>query len=227
MALALLQGPFIALLGMAGGFMTPALIESQTPSAFALFGYLLALVAGSLAVVRYKAWWWFAWAALAGSGSWLVMWFGIAWRPGDALPLGGFLLALAGLFLFVLPREADPPVTGWNPFALAGLGPGLIARVAATVAALFILMLVRVHGYGGTSVWRACPARSYLPGGRAALRRVRSAGRGRGADRRHGDARVVFAGRRLAAAAFLKKIMKLPGQVSRLAAVYILEEDLK
>ena len=52
--LALLQGPFIALLGMVGGFLTSALIESQTPSAFALFGYLIALVAGSLAVVRYK-----------------------------------------------------------------------------------------------------------------------------------------------------------------------------
>jgi uncharacterized membrane protein len=150
-ALALLQGPFIALLGMVGGFVTPALIESHTPSAFALFGYLLALVAGSLAVVRYKSWWWLAWAALAGSGSWLVLWFSIAWRPGDALPLG-FLLALASLFLFVLPREADPPVTGWNPFALARLGPGLIARVAATVAALFILLLVQVDGYGGTSV---------------------------------------------------------------------------
>jgi uncharacterized membrane protein len=132
-ALALLQGPFIALLGMAGGFVTPALIESQTPSAFALFGYLLALVAGSLAVVRYKAWWWLAWAALAGSALWLVLWFVTAWRPGDALPLGGFLLALAGLFLFVLP-------------------PGLIARAAATVAALLILMLVRVDGYGGTSL---------------------------------------------------------------------------
>jgi uncharacterized membrane protein len=150
--LALLQGPFIALLGMAGGFVTPALIESQTPSAFALFGYLLALVAGSLAVVRYKAWWWLAWAALAGSALWLLLWLVTAWRPGDALPLGGFLLALVGLFLFVLPREADPPVTAWNPFAVAWLGPGLIARAAATVAALFILLLVRVDGYGGTSV---------------------------------------------------------------------------
>jgi uncharacterized membrane protein len=149
---ALLQGPFIALLGMVGGFLTPALIESQTPSAFALFGYLLALVAGSLAVVRYKAWWWLAWTALAGSALWLVLWLGIAWRPGDALPLGSFLLALAGLFLFVLPREADPPTTGWNPLAVDWLGPGLIARAAAAAVALLILMLVRVDGYGGTSL---------------------------------------------------------------------------
>jgi uncharacterized membrane protein len=151
-ALALLQGPFIALLGMAGGFLTPALIESATPSAIDLFGYLLVLVVGSLAVVRYKAWWWLAWAALAGSALWLALWFGTAWRPGDALPLGSFILAFAGLFLLTLPREPDPAVTSWNPLAVDWLGPGPIARTAAAVAALFTLMLVRMDGYGGTSL---------------------------------------------------------------------------
>jgi uncharacterized membrane protein len=150
--LALLQGPFIALLGMAGGFVTPALVESGAPSAFALFGYLLALTAGSLAVVRYKAWWWLAWAALAGSALWLVLWFGTAWRPGDALAVGGFLLALAALYLFVLPRPSEPAPTRSNPLALDWLGSGAIARAAAIVAALFILMLVRVDGYGGASL---------------------------------------------------------------------------
>jgi uncharacterized membrane protein len=52
----------------------------------------------------------------------------------------------------VLPREADPPTTSWNPVAVDWQGPGLITRVAAAAAALFILMLVRVDGYGSTSL---------------------------------------------------------------------------
>ena len=152
-ALALLQGPFIALLGMAGGFVTPALVESDAPSALALFGYLLTLVAGSLAVVRYKAWWWLAWAAIAGSSLWLTLWFGTLWRAGDALPLGGFLLAFAGLFLFMLAREANAPALNGVESArdrLAGAGP--IALVAAAVAALFVLVLVRIDDYGSISL---------------------------------------------------------------------------
>jgi hypothetical protein len=67
--------------------------------------------------------------------------------------LAGFLLALAGLFLFVLPREAGaPPVTSWNPLAVAWMAPGPIARTGAAVVALFTLMLVRMDGYGGTSL---------------------------------------------------------------------------
>jgi uncharacterized membrane protein len=89
-AIALLQGPFIALLGMAGGFVPPALIESPTPSAYALFGYLLALVAGSLAVVRYKAWWWLAWVALAGSAVRLALRFGTACARATRSPWRAF-----------------------------------------------------------------------------------------------------------------------------------------
>jgi uncharacterized membrane protein len=38
-ALALLQSPFIALLGLLGGFLTPVLVQTDTPAAWTLFGY--------------------------------------------------------------------------------------------------------------------------------------------------------------------------------------------
>src|SRR5690606_23895703 len=64
-----------------------------------------------------------------------------------------FILALAGLFVFVLPREADAPGAGsWNPLAADWLSPGPIARSAAAIAALAMFMLVRIDGYGATSL---------------------------------------------------------------------------
>src|SRR3546814_12439175 len=44
--LALLQGPFVAALGLAGAYLVPALISSEDPAAWPLFLYLL-FVAGT------------------------------------------------------------------------------------------------------------------------------------------------------------------------------------
>src|SRR3546814_5704716 len=49
-ALALLHGPFIAVLALLGGFLTPLLVTSPEPSAWGLFAYLLALSGAALAV---------------------------------------------------------------------------------------------------------------------------------------------------------------------------------
>src|SRR3546814_2773487 len=54
-ALALLHGPFIAVLALLGGFLTPLLVTSPEPSAWGLFAYLLALSGAALAVTRYTA----------------------------------------------------------------------------------------------------------------------------------------------------------------------------
>src|SRR3546814_17397953 len=51
-ALALLHGPFIAVLALLGGFLTPLLVASPEPAAWGLFAYLLALSAAALAVTQ-------------------------------------------------------------------------------------------------------------------------------------------------------------------------------
>src|SRR3546814_11923174 len=68
-ALALLHGPFIAVLALLGGFLTPLLVASPEPAAWGLFAYLLALSAAALAVTRYTACWWLAWGTLTGAAS--------------------------------------------------------------------------------------------------------------------------------------------------------------
>ncbi|MCG8593347.1 MAG: DUF2339 domain-containing protein, partial [Kiloniellales bacterium] len=69
-ALSLLQGPVIALIGLLGGFATPLLVSTDSPQPWPLFLYLLVISAAALGVVRYKDWWWLAWAALAGAFGW-------------------------------------------------------------------------------------------------------------------------------------------------------------
>src|SRR3546814_16723962 len=63
-ALALLHGPFLAVLALLGGFVTPLLVESPAPSVWGLFAYLLALSAAALAVTRAVGAWWLAWGTL-------------------------------------------------------------------------------------------------------------------------------------------------------------------
>jgi uncharacterized membrane protein len=55
-ALALQQGPFIAALGLLGGFLTPVLVNSGHPNVGGLFGYLFLLQLGLLALSRARGW---------------------------------------------------------------------------------------------------------------------------------------------------------------------------
>jgi uncharacterized membrane protein len=106
--LSLLQGQFIALLGLLGAYITPALITTPNPSAWTLFAYLLVVEFACLAVVRYQAWWWLALATLAGSATWPILWMMDAHtRAAGALPMGVYLLLSAGAFF--LSRLGLPP----------------------------------------------------------------------------------------------------------------------
>ena len=148
-ALALWHGPFVALLGIIGGYVTPMLVATQEPSAWGLFPYLLALTGGALAVVRVIGAAWLGWAALAGAAFWPLQWMAVAWSPNDLGPVAGYLLLLAGQFLFLLraPGAASAVVT-----LREGLGPlsaaDRVAMVGALVVAGLLFALVRMDLYG-------------------------------------------------------------------------------
>jgi uncharacterized membrane protein len=106
--LSLWQGPFVALLGLLGAFVAPALVATPHPSVWGLFGYLLVIEIACLGVVRYRAWWWLAFAALAGVATWPLLWqMGGHFHIADALPVGLYLTLSAASF-FVLPAGLDP-----------------------------------------------------------------------------------------------------------------------
>ncbi len=119
LALSRLQGPLIAALGLIGSYVTPAVIPSENPSAWTFFPYLLVILAASFAVLRGRNWWWLAYAAIAGSAIWAMLWM---WDgpfvPADTLAIGLFAHAL-GLIAFTGSR--DKPAAGLTGLAIAAL----------------------------------------------------------------------------------------------------------
>jgi len=98
--LSLRHGAPIALLGMVGGFLTPALMGGQQPSALLLFGYLYFVLAGLMFIIRRQGWWFMGYLAMAAAFLWAAIWliegyFG----PYDGLWLGIFLIACCATLL--------------------------------------------------------------------------------------------------------------------------------
>ncbi len=125
--LSLRHGPLVAGLAFIGGFASPAIIGAETPNTPVLFGYLFAIAAGTMAVVRRRGWWMMGWGVLAGSAAWTVAWMfadvsGLTW-------VSLFLVGVAGLFVWTTWRrlgESDNPPTAvvvlvWAALASTGL----------------------------------------------------------------------------------------------------------
>jgi uncharacterized membrane protein len=146
--LALRQGAMVALLGLVGGFLTPALIRTEQPSARGLFLYLLLLVAGLMAVARRRGWPWLAFGALVAGLIWAVVWLNGPFHAADGLWLSLFLIALAAAGTStpgalpgsggaatqpLLPDEPAPGAPGPPLATLAAIG-GAVIVLGATVS---------------------------------------------------------------------------------------------
>lgn len=160
-ALSLTQGPLIAALGLIGSYGTPTLIPSEDPSAWTFFPYLLVILVACFAVSRVKSWGWLAYAAIAGSLAWALLWAnGGVFEATDILPLGLFGLALGGLSLFGLGQG------GYSRFIspqTAGVVAGLLILCANVVSSrhgglAFGLLLAGGAGIVAPSLLRGAPA---------------------------------------------------------------------
>ncbi|TAJ41774.1 MAG: DUF2339 domain-containing protein [Reyranella sp.] len=162
------HGIFVAGLAFVGGFASPAIIGSETPNTPVLFGYLLAIAAGTLGVIRIRGWWPLGWGVLAGSALWTVVWM-LASRDADELHwVGLFLVAVAGLFVWATWRRMEesenPPndVVALVWTALAGTGVLLVCLVVddngEQKAGWLALAL---HGAGAFALGRWTPRFQY------------------------------------------------------------------
>jgi uncharacterized membrane protein len=68
------HGPFVAGLGLLGGFLTPALIREGEPRPALLVTYLLVLQLGLLVITRRRGWWPLAIATVVGVNCWIGYW---------------------------------------------------------------------------------------------------------------------------------------------------------
>jgi uncharacterized membrane protein len=171
------HGIFVAGLAFVGGFASPAIIGSETPNTPVLFGYLLAIAAGTLWVIRLRGWWPLGWGVLAGAAIWTVLWMmsladGLHW-------VGLFLVAVAGLFAWATWRrlgEGDQAIEvaamvwaalgvtgvlivtlivqddGW--LALAAHGIGLFALARWTPRFQYVAVLAPTLSIVALALWR-------------------------------------------------------------------------
>ena len=93
-------GAAIAIFGLVGGFLTPALISSNEPSAALLFFYLYLLFAGLFFVIRKQNWWVLAIPSVIAVFLWVIIWLNTHFNPADSLYLGLFLIAICATTVF-------------------------------------------------------------------------------------------------------------------------------
>ena len=106
LAAALLHGPALAGLGLAGAFVTPLLVPSDAPNYWALYVYLAIVSAAAFALARLRLWRWLAITAVVLGALWTLP--GVAYPNVEALTahlfhvLAGYALVAAlivsGLF---------------------------------------------------------------------------------------------------------------------------------
>jgi uncharacterized membrane protein len=141
-ALALRQGPFVGLLGLAGGFLTPAIVHSDHPNALVLFVYLFAIQLGSQVLNRRRGWWWPSAVAIAGGFLWAAIWLGAMPRDwsNDAW-LAAFLLATSATAAWTQRAMVMPArIENWTPVHWQ-------SPLTHAVALLLMTGLVATAGY--------------------------------------------------------------------------------
>lgn len=139
-ALARLQGPLIAALGLIGAYAAPALITSEHPNAWSFYPYLLVIVAASFFTLRGRNWWWLGYLAIAGATGWSLLWVhGLASAGGDVLPIGLFALALGAAATLLLEGRKIFAAEGGSLFSPASMSHALRLAACGMAAAALIL----------------------------------------------------------------------------------------
>ena len=97
-------GPLTAAIGIVGGFVSPALVASASPSLVGLFLYLILISAVALWIVRRTAWLWLDWCTAIAASIWVCV---AALQGGaDIWAASAFVPAAVALHLFMLPAVA-------------------------------------------------------------------------------------------------------------------------
>lgn len=133
-ALSVWYGRPIALLGLMGGFLTPALVGSPHPQASLLFSYLLLVFAGLIAVIRSRGWWSMGIPAIIGSFLWVPVWLCCRnFKPGDTVWIGVFLFAACGTVVAASKKQYEEDCAGLGDLSTATSVLNYLALCGATV----------------------------------------------------------------------------------------------
>ena len=142
--LSLRHGPFVGLLGLAGGFVTPAVVSTGEPHPAILLSYLFLLQLGVLWLERQRGWWYLPAIANAGGLGWAFLVIMLPQAAGiggiDAIAAPIYLIVVAASVFWLSPRWSD--ASDWPESRIVGL---------ATAVGSALLMLLWL-GEGGFEV---------------------------------------------------------------------------
>ena len=99
LAAALLHGPALAGLGVAGAFVTPILVSSERPDFWALYIYLAIVTAASFGLARIRLWRWLAVTTIVFA----VLWTFPCLQCGPSMIAPHAFHVVAGFILAALP----------------------------------------------------------------------------------------------------------------------------
>ena len=148
-AISLLHGQVMALFGLIGSMIVPALVSTNAPLAAPLFGYLAMVAAALGAISRLRHWWIVAGATMAASVAWAFLW--LVNEPAAPQPaaLSLFVVYLAALPLWITAGAVDGQR---QPTIFQLTMPEYFVWACGAVVALLAWSLVRFDDYGFLSV---------------------------------------------------------------------------
>lgn len=137
--LSLRRGPFVALLGLVGGFLTPALVGATEADASELFGYLILLQVGLITVTRRRGWWWLTLATLLSGYAWVAIWAALYYDAASSGWAGLFVLASVAAFTAGSLNVRDR----LGKFGVAEV----VSWASVTIGLLLTAVLVKAGGF--------------------------------------------------------------------------------
>lgn len=172
LALSLRHGPATAVMGLAGGFLTPLLVGDPDADALTLLGYLALLDVAIFVIAWRKRWTWLAAAGVVLSFAWSLA--VISGPAADALLAGAFVvllsisaslvqpgggreliliqpLAVGLVLLAALVSRADLGASAWILFAILAVASMILGairdqfRLAPLLALVLALLLLAVR----------------------------------------------------------------------------------
>lgn len=141
-AAALVHGRSLAGLGLLGSVITPALVSSQSPNAWALFGYLAIVLVANTAIARLRDWKFLAAGGFVGTGLWTIVYL-IEVPTVDFIVLMFISLVTLGALALLWLRAADDA----RSFDL----PTIVPAFFVAVTAIMLMVDPRNQAIGGVS----------------------------------------------------------------------------
>jgi uncharacterized membrane protein len=145
-AAALVHGQALAGVGLLGSLATPFLVASQSPNAWALFGYLAIVLAATASIARIRDWGLLAVAAFAGTGLWTLLYMADTLEIAASVVVFIDVVTLAVLaFIWLGGRGEEEGASGplpWTPVA-----PAVLVAISA------LILIIDPDIAAGHAVW--------------------------------------------------------------------------